>query len=430
MKTLLITGCSSGFGHDLARTAARAGHRVYATMRAPDGKNAEASGALRDLARAESLDLRVLDLDVTDDASVEAAAQTVADESGAADVVVNNAGQMFGGITEAFSAEELARQLDVNVVGVHRVVRAFLPAMRQRGSGLLMNVSSTAGRCALPFFGVYHASKWALEGYTAALRLELAQTGVDAVIVEPGPFTTNLFSGMTAPADADGRAASYPPAVTGAFEAMGADFQQMLASPETPTDPALVVDAMAELLAMPPGTRPLRTVVGMDFGVRDRNADDARHDDALFEAFGLTDFATLAVSETGTNGHDATRVTFMFDQSATGPGAFAGTFEASGAISDAGTTEDHLDVSSAEGASPLVATFRRTVTGERGTLVLVGDATVDLADPASAPVAGTWRVESGTGAYAGRAGSGEITGTADFTHDPPHGRLRYDGDIR
>ena len=200
-QTIVITGCSSGFGHDLALKLARRGDRVYATMRAPAGKNAAAATMLLDAADTEALDLRVLDLDVTDDASVSAAAQTVADESGAADVVVNNAGQMFGGITEVFTPAEMARQLDVNVVGVPRVVRAFLPAMRAAGHGLVMNVSSTAGRCALPFFGVYHASKWAVEGYTAALRIELAAAGIDAVIVEPGPFTTSLFPLMTPPAD-------------------------------------------------------------------------------------------------------------------------------------------------------------------------------------------------------------------------------------
>ncbi len=293
-QTIVITGCSSGFGHDLARALARAGHRVYATMRATDGKNASAAAALHAFAEAEALDLRVLDLDVTSTASTEAAARAVEAESGAADVVVNNAGQMFGGITEAFTDDEMARQFDVNVVGVHR---AFLPAMRARGAGLAVVVGSTAGRCVLPFFGVYHASKWALEGYTQALRYELAATGVDAVMVEPGPFTTSLFPSMTAPADADGRGASYPAAVTGAFAAMGADFGAMLASPETPTDPALVVDAIAELAAMAPGTRPFRTVVGLDFGVRARNADDAPHDTALLAAFGMTGFATLAVPD-------------------------------------------------------------------------------------------------------------------------------------
>ena len=317
----------------------------------------------------------------------------------------------------------MARQLGVNVVGVHRVCRAFLPAMRARGSGLIVNVSSTAGRCALPFFGVYHASKWALEGYTGALRLELAQTGVDAVLVEPGPFATDLFASMTAPADADGRAASYPAAVTDAFAAMGADFQAMLASPETPTDPQQVADAVAALLAMAPGTRPLRTVVGLDFGVRARNAGDAPHDAALLDAFGLADFAALARPTDGA-------VTFEFDQAATGPAAFAGTFTLSGAHTDAGTTADALDLSSADSASPLVATFRRTVLGRKGTLVLVGDVAVDLADPAAAVVTGTWRVERADGAYAGHTGAGVVTGQADFTLPQPRGRVRYAGHLR
>jgi NAD(P)-dependent dehydrogenase (short-subunit alcohol dehydrogenase family) len=283
-QTIVITGCSSGFGYDLALTLARRGDRVYATMRAPGSRNAE----------AESLDVRVLDLDVTDDASVDAAAETVAAESGAADVVVNNAGQMFLGITEAFTAAEFTRQLDVNVVGVHRVNRAFLPAMRARGTGLLVNISSTAGRVAVPFVGVYHASKWGLEGYTQALRGELASTGVDVVIVEPGPFTTSLFPSSPQPEDADGRGTSYPAAVHAAHAGLGAAFEGLFADPQAPTDPAIVVDAIAGIVAMAPGTRPFRTCLGVDFGVRDRNAVLEPLDAGLLEAMGMTSFATLA----------------------------------------------------------------------------------------------------------------------------------------
>ncbi len=428
-QAIVITGCSSGFGYDLALTLARRGDRVYATMRAPDGKNADAARSLRDLATAENLDLRVLDLDVTSDASVEAAAATVHDEAGAADVVVNNAGQMFVGITEVFTADELATQLDVNVVGVHRVHRAFLPAMREAGSGLVVNISSVAGRAAIPFFGVYHASKWGLEGYSQGLRTELASSGVDVVLVEPGPFTTSLFPSSPHPADADGRTATYPAVVHETLEGTSAAFEGMFADPDTPTDPAIVVDAIADLVAMAPGTRPFRTCLGVDLGVRDRNALLEPLDAGLLEAMGMTDFATLAVSTPGANGRDDGQVTFVFEQSATGPSTFAGTFEASGAISDTGTTEDALDVSSAEGANPLVATFRRTVTGGKGTLVLTGDATVDLADPASASVTGAWQVESGTGVYAGHTGSGAITGAADFTLEQPRGRLRYAGTL-
>jgi NAD(P)-dependent dehydrogenase (short-subunit alcohol dehydrogenase family) len=265
-QTTVITGCSTGFGYDLALKLARGGNRVYATMRDPGGRNAEPSRALRDLATAESLDLRVLDLDVTDDASVTAAAGTVAAESGAADVVVNNAGYMPLGITEAFTAEEFSRLLDANVVGVHRITRAFLPGMRARGSGLIMNVSSTAGRVAVPFVGIYHASKWAVEGYSQALRGELASSGVDVVLVEPGPFTTALFPRSPQPEDAEGRSATYPAAVHEAHTALGAAFAGLFADPDAPTDPAIVVDAMVELIEMAPGTRPLRTCLGVDFG--------------------------------------------------------------------------------------------------------------------------------------------------------------------
>ena len=294
-KTILITGCSSGFGESLAPRLARAGHRVYASMRSPEGKNAAPAQGLRDIARAEKLDLHVLALDVTDEASVAAAAERVLAESGVIDVVVNNAGQMYVGITEAFSSAEFTRQLDINIVGVHRVTRAFLPAMRAAGNGLFVNISSVAGRFSLPFFGVYHASKWALEGYTHALRLELAQAGIDAVLVEPGPFTTHLFPGMVAPAEAEAYAASYPTAVVEACDATGGNFEGLFNDPNMPTDPQDVVQAIHDLIDMAPGTRPLRTAVGVDFGVHQRNEVSAEHDAGLLQAFGMTDFARLAV---------------------------------------------------------------------------------------------------------------------------------------
>ncbi len=293
-RTVVITGCSSGFGRDVAQQLARKGDRVYATMRAVDGKNAEIARGLRAVADAEKLDLRVLELDVTWTTSVDAAAATVLAESGAPDVVVNNAGQMFVGFTEAFSAVELAAQLDINVVGIHRVSRAFLPAMRQRGTGLLVNISSIAGRVSIPFFGVYHASKWALEGYSMALRAELACTGVDVVVVEPGPFTTALFPSSPKPVDADGRTVTYPAAAHQTLEGIGAAFEGLFKDPATPTDPQLVVDRIMELADMKPGTRPFRSVVGVDFGVRALNAATEPFDAALIESMGLASFAAIA----------------------------------------------------------------------------------------------------------------------------------------
>ena len=286
-QSILITGCSSGFGRDLAVNFATQGQRVGATMRDPNGRNREAAEGLRERARSGGWTLEILDLDVTSDASVSSAVAAFEGEFGTPDVVINNAGQMYGGLSELFTPEEFTRQLDVNVVGVHRVTRAVLPKMRERGRGLLVNISSVAGRFSMPFFGVYHASKWALEGYSQALRAELATSGVDVVLVEPGPFATELFQGTVHAEDAEQRASTYPPAVNGAYEEMGQAFEGIFADPEAPTDPAIVVQGVTDLVAMAPGTRPLRTCFGLDFGVVERNEASAPFDQALYESMGM-----------------------------------------------------------------------------------------------------------------------------------------------
>jgi len=293
-KTVVITGCSSGFGKQLALDLARRGDRVYATIRGTQGKNTVAAGELAETATQDGLDLHVLELDVTSTASVDAAAALILAEAGAPDTVVNNAGVMLTGFTEAFTPEEMTAQLDVNVVGIHRMNRAFLPSMRQRGRGLIINLSSIAGRLSAPFFGVYHASKWAVEGYSMALRGELACCGVDVVVVEPGPFATALFDVSPQPADVDQRVADYPEIARTAFQGVGDAFNGMFNDPATPTDPDMVVKEIVALIDTPAGSRPFRTVVGVDVGVRERNAAVEPFDAAVLEAFGMTEFATLS----------------------------------------------------------------------------------------------------------------------------------------
>lgn len=296
MIVILITGCSSGFGFLAAKRLAARGERVFATMRDPNGKNRAPAEELRAITAANEANIEVLDLDVTSDASVEAAASTVLEKAGAPDVIINNAGQMYVGLAEAFTAEELSRQLDVNVVGIHRVCRAFLSSMRERGAGLIINVSSVAGRIAVPFFAVYHASKWGVEGYSLAARRELACAGVDVVVVEPGPFTTQLFPQSPRPQDQDQRTQSYPAAAHQTFEGMGAAFEGMFNDPQVPTDPADVVDRFVELIDMAPGTRPFRSVVGVDMGVTQRNATDEAHEAPFLQAMGLEEFVQLRTS--------------------------------------------------------------------------------------------------------------------------------------
>jgi NAD(P)-dependent dehydrogenase (short-subunit alcohol dehydrogenase family) len=296
MSVILITGCSSGFGLLATKQLAAGGNRVFATMRDPQGKNSGPAEALRTLVASGQGAVEVLDLDVTSDTSVEAAAAAVLDQAGAPDVIINNAGQMFIGLAEAFTSEELSRQLDVNVVGIHRVTRAFLPSMRSQGRGLFINVSSIAGRFGAPFFAMYNASKWAVEGYSLATRRELACTGIDVVVVEPGPFTTELFPQSPKPKDADKRAQSYPEVAQQTFEHIGAAFEGMFDDPEVPTDPSLVVDRFVELIDMAPGTRPFRSVVGVDIGVAARNESDEQHEEPFLAAMGLEEFVQLQTS--------------------------------------------------------------------------------------------------------------------------------------
>lgn len=193
MAHVLVTGCSSGFGKLTALLFARHGHTVFATMR-----DTARAGPMEEMASEEGLDVRVLQLDVTDDASVRAAvaeAERVA--GGALDVVVNNAGVELRGPVEECSDNEVLAQFDTNVFGVVRVVRAALPAMRAAGRGVIVNVSSIAGLVARPYGGIYAASKHALEAISEALHHELRPFGVRVAVVEPGQFETDLLANAT-----------------------------------------------------------------------------------------------------------------------------------------------------------------------------------------------------------------------------------------
>lgn len=284
MKKILITGCSSGFGFDAAKSLAQQGHHVYATMRASGGRNAAAAQALRDFAAAEGCSLSVHELDVTSDESVRAAAA----ELDGVDVLINNAGCGYAGPIETFSGDELLAQLDLNVVGAARVANAVLPGMRKQKDGLIIQVSSVAGRGAFPGFGAYHASKWGLEGLSQSLRYELAPLGIDVVLVEPGPFETSFFDKMKEASNPEQKAAYAH--VDKFFGEFVESLKEMFASDEAPTDAKMVVDAFAELIATPKGQRPLRRIVGIDFGVQELNDVTEPVRKAGLEAAGLADW--------------------------------------------------------------------------------------------------------------------------------------------
>ncbi|NQU35267.1 MAG: SDR family oxidoreductase [Bacteroidetes bacterium] len=265
MKRILITGCSSGFGFESAKHLAKNGHFVYASMRNVNGKNSKVASELLDFAKSNNCNIEILEIDVTSDSSVLSAVGKIPK----LDVLINNAGVGYGGPVEAFSSQEILAQLDLNIVGPLRVVKAVLPMMRIRGSGLIIQVSSTAGRGVLPGFGIYHASKWGLEGVSEALRYELAPFGIDVVIVEPGPFATNFFENIVGGSDIE---ISQAYKHVGEFmEGFGNQVQQMIADDDAPTDPMIVVKTYEDLINMPVGSRPLRTIAGLDFGFQALN---------------------------------------------------------------------------------------------------------------------------------------------------------------
>jgi NADP-dependent 3-hydroxy acid dehydrogenase YdfG len=283
-KTILITGAASGFGRDTAQTLAARGHRVFASMRDVAGRNAAAASAL------EALGVAVVELDVTDDSSVDAAVATVLARAGRIDVLVNNAGMASAGVSEAFTADQAKVLFNTNVVGVLRATRAVLPTMRAAGDGLIINIGSVLGRVTFPFFGLYGASKFAVEAMTDSFRYELSQLGVDVVLVQPSAYPTNMYASIQHPADA-AAAAAY--GEVGAIPGkMFETFTAMFSADGAP-DPHDVAEAIAGLVAGPKGERPTRLVVGAPFGADAVNTAVAGVQHGVLEALGLDSLATL-----------------------------------------------------------------------------------------------------------------------------------------
>ena len=209
-KTVLVTGATAGIGRFVALDLAARGHRVFAS-----GRNARALVSLASEAASLGHALGTLELDVTSADSIRDAASAVRAQTGGhgVDVIVNNAGYGQGGPLLEVSDATLREQFDTNVFGLMAVTRAFVPEMLARGRGWIVNVSSVGGRVTFPFFGAYHASKYALEALSDALRAELRSFGVHVALVEPGPirseFSERAFGSLPATQDVSPYAASY-----------------------------------------------------------------------------------------------------------------------------------------------------------------------------------------------------------------------------
>jgi NAD(P)-dependent dehydrogenase (short-subunit alcohol dehydrogenase family) len=197
-KVAVVTGSSSGIGFETSLALAREGYFTYATMR--DMKKAD---EIQKIADEENISLKVIELDVDNEESAENAINTIIQEKGRVDVLVNNAGWGIWGTGEDVSVEEFKEQFETNFFSVVRMIQKVAPTMRNQGSGNIVNISSVAGRIGLPASTAYVSSKFAVEGLSESLRYELGQFGVNVIIIEPGVIKTNFFDSMKTAKKAD-----------------------------------------------------------------------------------------------------------------------------------------------------------------------------------------------------------------------------------
>ena len=197
-KVALVTGSSSGIGYETSLALAREGYFTYATMR-----DLEKEAVIKKIAEEENLPLKVIELDVDNDDSVQNAVKTIIEEKQRIDVLVNNAGWGIWGTAEDVSIEEFRAQFETNFFSVVRMIQKVAPIMRKQGTGDIVNISSIAGRIGFPVSTAYISSKFAIEGLSESLRYELGPFGVDVIIIEPGVIKTNFFDSMKTAKKAD-----------------------------------------------------------------------------------------------------------------------------------------------------------------------------------------------------------------------------------
>jgi NAD(P)-dependent dehydrogenase (short-subunit alcohol dehydrogenase family) len=293
---IVITGASSGFGALTARALAKAGHTVYAGIRATQTRNAKAVADAAVFAKDNGVDLRTVELDVANDASVEAGIATIIADTGRLDVVIHNAGHMSFGPAEAFTPEQFAELYDINVLSTQRVNRAALPHMRKVGTGLVVWVSSSSTRGGTPpYLSPYFAAKAAMDSLAVSYAAELTRWGIETSIIVPGAFTkgTNHFAHSGSPADT-ARAAEYN---EGPYKGVPEQALQGLASLEpADADAGEVAVAIIDVVGRPFGRRPFRVHVdpsqdGAEIvnGVADRVRAE------MFRRIGLEDLLKPAV---------------------------------------------------------------------------------------------------------------------------------------
>jgi NAD(P)-dependent dehydrogenase (short-subunit alcohol dehydrogenase family) len=251
-QKILVTGASGAFGSLACKLLVENGHSVVGTMRSITGKNDAVSSEL------SKAGVHLVEMDVTNEDSVNSAVKKSIEILGGLDTVFNNAGVGANGILEAFTADEIRQMFEVNVFGVQRLMRAILPHLRQKGKGTIVHTSSCIGRVTTPFLAAYSASKYALESLAEGYRAELSGLGIESCIIEPGGMPTEFMDAMLKPNDI-ARAAQYGEMANIPDAAIKGYVDYIDSIPEQ--RPERVAEALVNLLNQPYGEKPFRTVV-------------------------------------------------------------------------------------------------------------------------------------------------------------------------
>ncbi|MBI1266155.1 MAG: SDR family NAD(P)-dependent oxidoreductase [Cryomorphaceae bacterium] len=249
---ILVTGASGAFGSLTCIQLAENGHKVVGTLRSLKGKNEAIANELK------AKGVALVEMDVTNEESVNAGVNSAIEQMDGLDTVFNNAGIGANGILECFTVGDIQKMFDVNVFGVQRVLRAVLPFLRQQGRGTIIHTSSCIGRVTTPFLASYSASKYALESLAEGYRAELSGFGIESCIIEPGGYPTGFMSGMITPSDNErmkqyGEMASLPETSIDGYVAYVESIPEQR--------PERVAEALVNLVNTPFGEKPFRTVV-------------------------------------------------------------------------------------------------------------------------------------------------------------------------
>ena len=258
MKKIFLTGATGAMGALMCKTLVKSGHKVVGTTRSLTGNRAEISKEL------QSLGINLVQMDVTNDESVNKAVGEAAKILDGIDVVVNNAGIGAIGIQEFFSVADMHKIFDVNVYGVQRVMRAAIPYLKKQKESTVIHISSGIGRLTFPFYSTYCASKYALEALAEGYRAELAGFGIETCIIEPGAMPTEFLDTMVKlqPRD-ESKVQSYGEMVSIPEMAMKGLKEALKGNPNQ--NPQTVANKLAELIDGPHGKKPFRTVVDFTF---------------------------------------------------------------------------------------------------------------------------------------------------------------------